>query len=139
MANALYGLGVNSYLTKALSWTADTIKVVLARTDAGHYTVAINTDQYLSAIASGDRVATSAALSGASATLGVANASNVTISAVTGTQVGAIVIYHDTGVAGTSDLEAYIDTVANGALPYTPSGADVTISWDTGANKIFKL
>ena len=40
-------------------------------------------------------------------------------------------------MAGTSPLIANID-VATG-LPITPSGGDIIVQWDTGANKIFKL
>lgn len=36
-----------------------------------------------------------------------------------------------------SPLIAYIDTATG--LPVTPNGGDITIAWDSGANKIFKL
>jgi hypothetical protein len=58
-------------------------------------------------------------------------------SAVTGDQSEALVIYKDTGSAATSPLIAYIDTATG--LPVTPNGADVTVTWDNGSNKIFKL
>ena len=32
---------------------------------------------------------------------------------------------------------AFIDTATG--LPVTPNGGDITITWDNGANKIFKL
>jgi hypothetical protein len=48
------------------------------------------------------------------------------------------VIYNNTpGTEATKDLIAYID-VATG-LPFTPSGGDITVQWDSGANRIFKL
>jgi hypothetical protein len=62
----------------------------------------------------------------------------VTFTAVTGDPCEAIVIWQDTGVESTSRLIAYIDTASSG-LPVTPNGGDITIAWDSGANKIFKL
>jgi hypothetical protein len=47
------------------------------------------------------------------------------------------VIYKDTGTAATSPLIAYIDTATG--LPVTPNGGDITVTWDNGSNKIFKL
>lgn len=69
---------------------------------------------------------------------GVFSADPVTFSAVSGTSVGAIVIYIDTGNPATSPLVAYLDTGITG-LPVTPNGGDIVVTWDTGANKIFAL
>jgi len=46
-------------------------------------------------------------------------------------------IYQHTGVDATSRLIANIDSATG--LPFTPNGGDATITWDSGANKIFKL
>ena len=44
-----------------------------------------------------------------------------------------------TGADATARLVAYIDTPTSG-LPFTPAaGQTVNITWDNGANKIFKL
>lgn len=138
MANALYDTGRNAFLTAAIGWVADTIKVMLVNTTS--YTVNLATHQFVSDIAGAAIVARSAALSTKSATAGVANAANVTFSAVTGSAVGALVIYKDTGTDASSRLVAYLDTVqGGGSLSVTPNGGDITIQWDTGANKIFKL
>ena len=137
MANSLYNKARESFLSQnpAIDWDTDTIKVVLV--DVGAYTVNLATHQYLSDIASGARIATSGALTGKTVAAGVADAADVTLAAVTGVSVEALVIYKDTGSAATSPLIAYLDTVTG--LPFTPSGSDVTIMWDDGANKIFKL
>lgn len=135
MANALYDLGREAFLTGSISWTSDDIKVVLV--DTNDYTVNLTTHQYLSDIAVGARVATSSNLSSKTATLGVADAADVTFADVTGDQSEAIVIYKDTGTASTSPLLAYIDTSTG--LPITPNGADIIITWSNGSNKIFKL
>jgi ApbE superfamily uncharacterized protein (UPF0280 family) len=85
----------------------------------------------------GNRVATSAALTGKTSTAGVADAADITFTAVTGSAVTQFVIYRHTGTESTSNLIAYFDTATN--LPITPNGGDITIQWDSGANKIFKL
>jgi len=68
---------------------------------------------------------------------GVFDGADVTFTAVSGASIEALVIYIDTGVAGTSRLVAYIDSVTG--LPATPSGGDITVTWDSGVNKIFAL
>jgi hypothetical protein len=83
------------------------------------------------------RAATSGALTGKTVTAGVADAVDVTFTAVSGATVEAIVLYADSGTEATSRLIAYIDTATG--LPLTPNGGDVTVAWDNGANKIFKL
>lgn len=137
MATALYDKGRQAFLEGSLAWLTDNIKAVLVNVQAGHYTVNLSSDQFLSSIAIGDRVATSAALASKTSTAGVANAAGVTFTAVSGAQCGAIVLYKDTGTDTTSPLIAYIDNMTG--LPVTPSGADISITWDSGSNKIFKL
>ena len=88
-------------------------------------------------VPAGARVATSGAMT-CTSSAGVADASDVTLSSVSGDQSEALVIYKHTGVESTSTLIAYMDTVSAG-LPVTPNGGDITIVWDDGANKIFKL
>ena len=46
-------------------------------------------------------------------------------------------IYQDSGVEATSRLIANIDAATG--LPVTPNGTDITVQWDSGANRIFKL
>ena len=135
MTNALYGKGRQHFLDGDVDWTADTIKAVLI--DAADYTVAIDTHEFLSDIPSGARVATSAALTGKTSALGVADAADVSFPAVVGDQSEALVLFKDTGSAATSILIAYIDTATG--LPATPNGGNINVTWDNGANKIFKL
>jgi len=133
MANALYDKGREAFLSGSISWTSDNIKVALV--DTGSYTVNLSTHQYVSSLSG--VTATSSNLGSKTATNGVADASDVTYSALSGAQSEALVIYKDTGTASTSPLIAYIDTATG--LPVTPNGSDITITWDNGANKIFKL
>jgi hypothetical protein len=133
VANALYDKAREAFLAGTMSWGSDTIKVALI--DTGSYTVNLSTHQYLSSLSG--VVATSGSLTNKTTTSGVADADDVTFTAVSGSQSEALVIYKDTGTSSTSPLIAYIDTATG--LPVTPSGADITITWDSGSNKIFKL
>lgn len=133
MASALYDKGRQGFLDGSIDWDTDNIKAILV--DTGTYTVNLNTHQFLSDVSG--IVATSGNLTSKTVTDGVADAADVTFTAVTGATVEAIVLYKDTGVAGTSRLIAYIDTGTG--LPVTPNGGDITVQFDNGANKIFKL
>jgi hypothetical protein len=135
MANALYDRGRQAFLEGTIASLTDNIKCVLV--DTATYTVNLATHQFLSDIPAGERVATSANLGTKTTAAGVFDAADVVFSAVTGDVAEALVIYKDTGVAATSPLIAYIDTATG--LPVTPNGGDITVTWDSGANKIFKL
>jgi hypothetical protein len=137
MANALYDTGRAAFLNAGVNWTADNIKAVLVDT-ALYPLFNINTDAFLSDIPAGARIAISGNFAGKTSAAGVADATDLTFTAVgPAASVEALVIYKDTGVEGTSQLIAYID-VATG-LPVTPSGGDILVVWDSGASKIFKL
>lgn len=131
MANTLYDKGREAFLAGDADWDANTIKVSLL---SASYTFSQTHDFFddLSGV-----VATSSALSGKTVTNGVADASNVTFSAVSGAQVTQFVIWADSGVPGTSRLLVYFDSATN--LPVTPNGGDITIQWSDGSDKIFKL
>jgi hypothetical protein len=135
MANAMYTLGRQKFLEGAIAWLTDSIKAVLV--DSGQYTLDLATHQWLSDIPAGARIATSGNLANKTSTGGVADADDVTFSSVTGVQSEYIILYKDTGTAGSSALIACIDTATG--LPVTPNGGDITVAWDNGANKIFKL
>lgn len=120
--------------------TADTYDLV-GSTFASAYTsggnsVNVSVDDTLEDIPAGARVA-SQNLANKSSAAGVADADDVIFSAVTGDECEALVLYLNTGTENTSLLIGLI-VEANG-LPITPAGADIKISWDNGANKIFKL
>lgn len=135
MANALYDYGREGYLNGSLNWLSDDVRAILV--DTGLYTVNLATDQFLTAIAGGARISVSGSLTTKTATAGVADADDVSFTAVTGATVEAIVLYKHTGVDATSRLIAYIDTATG--LPFLPSGGNVAIQWDNGSNKIFRL
>lgn len=136
MANQLYGLGRNKFLTGDIAYDSDTIKVDLI--DADDYTVSIDTHEFHdTGTVPSAAIVTTATLTTKSATLGVADAADTVFSAVTGDVSEALLIWKDTGTPATSPLIAYIDTATG--LPVTPNGGDITVTWDDGANKIFKL
>lgn len=137
MSNQLYGKGRQKFAQGDIHWKAsggDTIKVILV--DAADYTLQIDTHEFLSDVPVAARVAI-AQLTLLDPALGVCDGQDVTFPAVSGDQSEALIIYKDTGVEGTSPLVAYIDQATG--LPVTPNGGDITVQWDNGANKIFKL
>lgn len=135
MANALYAKGLEGFLDGSIDWDTNTIRCVLV--DLADYTVDLANHANLSDIPAAARVATSPVFTGKTVTGGVADADDVLLTAVTGDQSEAIVVYKDTGVASTSRLICFIDTAQG--LPVTPNGGDITIAWDNGANRIFRL
>lgn len=131
MANALYDKGREAFLSGDITFDGDNIKCVLTRDVPD-----TATDQFLSDLAS--TVSTSPNLTGKTVTDGIADAADVTFTAVAaGAAINYIVVYQDTGVSTTSRLIAAIDTATG--LPVTPNGGDIEIQWDNGPDKIFKL
>ena len=135
MANALFDKARQRFLEGQFNWNTDTIKAVLI--DTGTYTVNLSAHEFLSDVGSGSRIATSGAFTGKTTTGGAADANDITFTSVTGASIEAIVLYKDTGTDSTSPLIAFIDTATG--LPITPNGGDIIVTWDNGANKIFKL
>lgn len=134
MANRLYPFGKEALLGGDIDWDANDFRVILV--DLADYTYNA-ADNALDDIPGAARVAVSGALTGKTKALGVADADDVTFAAVAGDQSEALVIYKHTGVEATSLLLVYIDTATG--LPVTPNGGDITVQWDSGANKIFAL
>lgn len=135
MANALYDYGREQFATAGINWVTDTIKVVLV--DVGTYSVSLSTHQFFSSVPGGAVVGVAGTLASKTATAGVCDAADLTFSTVSGASIEAIVIYKDTGSSATSPLIAYIDTATGLAL--TPNGGDITVQWDNGTSRIFKL
>lgn len=133
MANALYDKGREGFLDGSIDWDTDTIKAALV---ASGYTPNLTTHDNWDDV-SASVVGTPQTLGSKTVAAGVADAADVTFTAVTGSAVGYIVIYKDTGTPSTSRLIACIDTATG--LPVTPNGGDIIIQWDNGSNKIFRL
>lgn len=135
MANALYDFGREGFLDGSIDWDTNDIRIILI--DEADDTIDLAVDDNLDDRAGAARVATSDALASKTVTAGVADAANKTWSAVTGDVSESIDGYKHTGVESTSRLIFNIDTATG--LPVTPNGGDITVQWDDGANKIFKL
>lgn len=137
MASFVYDKAREKFLNGQLSWTTDTIKAVLVPTA---YTPNAATHEFLSSITSGQRLATSPALTSKTSTAGVADAADTVFTAVTNASQGAaIVLIKDTGTDTTSPLIAYIDQATAG-LPVTPNGGDINLIFGNVAGlMIFKL
>lgn len=143
MASALWDPGREGFLDGTINWGATpVIKAALVRSytfNAAHKFVSDVTG------AGGQLVATSAALTSKTATNGVADAADVTFSTVgAGAAIPAVIIFQSSAVTGGADvvntaqrLIAYIDTATG--LPVTPNGQNITVAWDNGSNRIFKL
>lgn len=136
MASGLYDKGREGFLDGSIDWDTDDIRQILV--DTGAYTVNLATHDNLDDIPAGARIAVSGALAGKTVTAGVADANDVTHTAVSGASIEAVVYYKYTGTESTSRLIAYVDSASSG-LPVTPNGGDITVQHDNGANKIFKL
>lgn len=142
MASALFDPGREGFLAGEIDWDTAAIKVALVR----GYTFTAS-HKFVSDVtgAGGTLAATSAALTSKSVTNGVADAGDVTFSSVASNASNHyLLIFQSSAVTGGADvaatsqrLIAYIDTGTN--LPAVPNGGDITVAWDNGGNKIFKL
>lgn len=135
MANALYDKGREGFLNGDIDWPADDIRAILI--DTADYTLSISTHEFLSSVPVAARVAVSASFTGKTSTNGIADAADITFTAVTGDQSEALIIYKHTGSDATARLIAFMDTATG--LPVLPNGGNITVTWDNGTNKIFKL
>lgn len=136
MATFMYDAGREGFASAAINWPSDDIRVILS--DDADYTPNQSTDDFLDDVVAGARVAVSAAsLANKTATAGVCDADDITISTVSGDQFETIVLYKHTGTESTSRLIVRIDNYTG--LPCTPNGGNITIQWPSDANKIFKL
>lgn len=134
MSNTLYDFGRQGILDGSIAMSSASVKAMLVTSG---YTPNTSTHEFVTDVGSGNIVARSAALSSQTYSAGVYNAANVTFSSVSGSACSYIILFADTGTDSTSRLIGIIDTATG--LPVTPNGGNITITWDTGANKIFKL
>lgn len=134
MATSWYLQGLKNVLSGSVDLTNDTIKAVLI--DAS-YSPNISTDEFLSSISGGDRVATATLASKTITVAGgyaVFTAANTTFTAVTGNPITQMAVYKDTGVDGTSPLLGYFD---GSSVAATPNGNNIVCEWS--ASGILRL
>lgn len=133
MANAIYPKYKEALLNGSANTNMSSGTVKVALVDTGTYTYS-SAHEFLSSLTG--TVGTAQTLGTKTFTNGTFDAANSTWTAVTGNTVEALVVYIDTGVAGTSRLVAYLDTGITG-LPVTPNGGDINATWDAAG--IFTL
>lgn len=132
MANALYPKWKEA-IVQASSNSSLTGTLKAALVDTGTYTYS-SAHEFYSSVSG--VVGTPQTIGSKTYTNGLLDGADVTFTAVSGNSVEAIILYLDTGTAGTSRLVAYIDTGVTG-LPVTPNGGDISITWN--ASGIFQL
>lgn len=142
MANSVFDPAREGFLLGEIRWITPSIKVALVRGytfNAAHKWVSDVTG------AGGTLHATSSALASKTGTNGVADAADVTFTApVANATDHSVLVFQSSAVTGGIDvatnaqrLIAWIDTATG--LPIQPNGADITLTFDNGANKIFKI
>lgn len=140
MANAIYPLYKQSLLKAdanldLIQTGASTAPYVALITTSSGYTYATTHQYYsdLTNIVGTDQQETTPAVS----TAGTFSGDNLTWTAVTGTVIGAFVIYRKNAGANTTwRLVLYEDTSVTG-LPVTPNGGNILITWNVSG--IFTL
>ncbi len=110
-----------------INYPSDTIKCSLVTTS---YTPAPSSDEFYSSVPGGAITAAGVALASKTNTGGTLGAANTTFTSVSGSQSAYLIVYKDTGVAGTSDLILIYDTATG--LPVTPNGGNITVAWNSG-------
>ena len=127
-----YPLGAEKVLSAGINFSADTIKVALLPSSY----VYDDAHEFLDDIAS--VIGTAQTLAGKSITGGVFDADDANFGAITtGSTIGTILLYKDTGTPSTSPLLIlFTDTVG---LPLATNGSGITQQWNAGAAKIFSL
>ena len=133
MANAIYPKYKEAILQSAANSNMSSGTVKVALVDTGTYTYSAAHEFYSSV---SGVVGTPQTIGTKTLTNGVFDGDNVTYTAVSGATCEALIIYIDTGTAGTSRLVAFLDTgITN--LPVTPNGGDINVTWN--ASGIFAL
>ena len=133
MASALYDSGREGFLDGSIDWDTNDMRAMLVLSS---YTFSA-AHKFIADLGAVDNGRT-AALASKTVTAGVADAADTTLTATAATASKALVVFQHTGSDATARLIAYIDTATG--LPFTPAASQVVpITWDNGANKIFKL
>lgn len=128
MASTQYTLGLRKILDGTVNLVSHDLKMVMV--DLDDYTPNLDTDEFLSAITAGARVATSPNLGGKSFSIDttpnpdeiVFDCNDFVFSSVSGDPTEALVLYRDTGDPATSPLIAFFD---GASVAITPNGNNV--------------
>jgi hypothetical protein len=133
MANVLYDPGREGIADRTIDLTGDVRAMLVLSSyvfSAAH--------KFLADLGAVDNGRT-AALGTKTYTSGVFDAADISLVATAATASKALVVFQHTGSDATARVIAYIDTPTSG-LPFTPAaGQTVNVTWDNGANRIFRL
>lgn len=128
MASQLYPKGAAHLLglTTQIDLDSDNIKILFYDNSfsSGH--------EFVSDLTGADIIARSGNLSGKSVTGGVFDASDLTVTSVSGSAFDHVILYKDTGSDATSPLIAFFDVTT-----FTPTGGDVDVVFN--ASGIFSI
>ena len=106
--------------------------------DVADYTVDLTNHDFLNDVPAAAREETSAAQGSKTIDTpegGVYDGADIVFIAAAGDPCEALIGYNDTpGTEATKELIVYVD-----GFTVTPAGVDITVAWDNGANRIFKL
>lgn len=135
MANAAYNPYKQRLLAAGLNLSSLEIRAMLVTSSY----VFSASHEYVSDVSGILTAGRSPALSTKTVTNGVFDADDVTLPSVnSGQTAAALILYYNSGSDATSVLMIYLDTGVTG-LPFSTTGGDITITWDSGANKIFAI
>lgn len=134
MANALFDSARQLFLEGALNWKTDPIYVALIDIAKISVNLAAH-DKY--GTYQGAVVGSPVQLMNKKTDGGAADADDVTFQSVSGSSVGALLLYKQGVPEQNGNLIAWIDNASG--LPIIPNGGDIIVTWDNGNNKIFKL
>ncbi len=124
------------FATKNFDWTANTVKVL--HMDSNF--VPDFTKQYKSDIPSGNVIATSANITGRTATLGLCDGVTTSFGVISDPRLASsIVFFEDTGTPTTSRLIAFFDTSNLPGLPQVLSGLQYFIYQNLAFGGWFRL
>lgn len=134
MASALFDPGREGFLDGSIDWDTNDIRVMLCKSA---YTFSA-AHKFLSDITSGNDNGRSVSLASKTVASGVADAADTSLTATSNVACNALIIFQHTGSDATARVIAYIDTATG--LPVTPAASQaISITWDNGGNRIFKL
>lgn len=136
MANAMYPRSRQAWADGNLGWSGQDWRAILldntyAYSDLHEFLDDVNASQ----------IAVSGNLTGKTNVLGVCDAADVVYPSVTaGDTVSAIVVYQWTGVAATSRVAIFYDTLASAELiDFDTDSGDIIVRWSNGPTKMFRL
>lgn len=141
MANQLPNAARAAFLTASMGWLAGSVPATWVPYILGSVNSALwGSAVFLSDVVSGVWRARGTYLTGKTVASGIADAADTTVVGV-GSAGSAtahwILLVNESGASDTSLLGPAIDTASG--LPFLPNGGDVSVVFDDGANKIFKL